>query len=35
MWSPAAGMVFKYQREFAVQNRPQGNKFWVELCFPL
>ncbi|MFJ1253696.1 transporter [Cupriavidus sp. CuC1] len=35
MWSPAAGIVFKYQREFAVQNRPQGNKFWVELCFPL
>lgn len=35
MWSPAAGIVFKYQREFAVQNRPQGDKFWVELCFPL
>ncbi|QQX86937.1 transporter [Cupriavidus necator] len=35
MWSPAAGIVFKYQREFEVQNRPQGNKFWVELCFPL
>ncbi len=35
MWSHAAGIVFKYQREFAVRNRPQGNKFWMELCFPL
>ncbi len=35
MWSQAAGIVFKYQREFAVRNRPQGNKFWIELCFPL
>ncbi|MGF6782216.1 transporter, partial [Paraburkholderia sp. GAS334] len=35
MWSQAAGIVFKYQREFAVRNRPQGNKLWIELCFPL
>lgn len=35
MWSKTAGVVFKYQREFAVRNRPQGNKLWMELCFPL
>jgi len=35
MWSHAAGIVFKYQREFDVRNRPQGNKFWMELCLPL
>ncbi|QIE29762.1 transporter [Caballeronia sp. SBC2] len=35
MWSPAAGIVFKYQHEFAVRNRPQGEKLWMELSFPL
>lgn len=34
MWSKNAGIVFKYQREFAVRNRPEGNKFWMELSFP-
>ncbi|MCA8299061.1 transporter [Burkholderia aenigmatica] len=35
MWSPAAGIVFKYQHEFAVRNRPQGEKLWMEVSFPL
>jgi len=35
MWSQTAGIVFKYQREFDVRNRPQGNKFWMELCLPI
>jgi hypothetical protein len=35
MWSQAAGIVFKYQHEFAVRNRPQGERLWMELSFPL
>lgn len=35
MWSPSAGIVLKYQQEFAVRNRPPGEKLWVELCFPI
>lgn len=35
MWGPASGIVVKYQREFAVRNRPQGNKLWVQFSFPL
>nr|WP_240990397.1 transporter [Cupriavidus taiwanensis] len=34
MWSKAAGIVFKYQHEFAVRNRPQGDKIWMEISFP-
>ncbi len=29
------GVMVKYQREFAVENRSEGNKFWVEVVFPL
>jgi hypothetical protein len=29
------GVVFKYQWEFDVRNRPNGNKFWMQLTFPL
>lgn len=29
------GVMVKYQREFAVENRSLGNKFWVEVVFPL
>ncbi|NIE62635.1 transporter [Burkholderia sp. Ax-1719] len=35
MWGPASGVVVKYQREFAVRNRPQGDKLWVQFSFPL
>ncbi|CAN7799649.1 transporter [Paraburkholderia hospita] len=28
-------VLFKYQREFGVQNRTQGNRFWFELALPL
>lgn len=35
MWGPASGIVVKYQREFAVRNRSQGNKLWVQFSFPL
>nr|WP_254603550.1 hypothetical protein [Burkholderia lata] len=35
MWGPASGVVVKYQHEFAVRNRPQGNKLWVQFSFPL
>lgn len=35
VWSQVSGILFMYQREFDVRDRPQGNKFWVELCFPL
>jgi hypothetical protein len=35
MWSQTSGIVFKYQHEFAVRNRSQGDKVWMELSFPL
>ncbi|MFM0757314.1 transporter [Paraburkholderia strydomiana] len=35
MWSQAAGIVFKYQHELAVRNRPQGERMWMELSFSL
>ncbi|CAM2185679.1 Phenol degradation protein meta [Paraburkholderia sacchari] len=35
MWGPASGVVVKYQHEFAVRNRPQGDKLWVQFSFPL
>ncbi len=32
---PASAIVFKYQHEFAVRNRPQGERLWVEVSFPI
>ncbi|MBG6116373.1 MULTISPECIES: transporter [unclassified Sphingobium] len=29
------GILLKYQREFAVENRSLGNRLWFELAFPL
>lgn len=34
-FGPAAGLALKYQREFAVRNRPQGNRFWFQFSFAL
>jgi hypothetical protein len=34
-FKPGEGILFKYQREMDVRNRPQGNKFWLEFCLPL
>jgi hypothetical protein len=30
-----SGVLVKYQREFAVENRAQGNKFWLEFIAPI
>ncbi|WP_205783385.1 hypothetical protein [Burkholderia sp. Ac-20344] len=30
-----SGVVVKYPHEFAVRNRPQGDKLWVRFSFPL
>ncbi|WP_233809259.1 SphA family protein [Paraburkholderia sp. HP33-1] len=30
-----SGVVFKWQHEFGAQNRPQGEKIWLEFTFPL
>ena len=35
MWGPASGVVVKFQHEFAVRNRPQGEKLWVQFSFPI
>ena len=32
---PASGIAVKYQHEFAVRNRPQGGKLWVQFSFDL
>jgi hypothetical protein len=32
---PGAAIVFKYQHEFAVRNRPEGERLWVEFAFPI
>lgn len=29
------GLLVKYQREFGVENRSLGNRFWFEVAFPL
>jgi hypothetical protein len=29
-----SGVVFKWQHEFGAQNRPQGERIWMELTFP-
>lgn len=37
-WDIADGrgaLLFKYQREFAVENRSQGNRFWFEFAVPI
>ncbi|MCX4163626.1 MULTISPECIES: transporter [Paraburkholderia] len=33
--TPTSGVVFKWQHEFAARNRPQGDRLWIELTFPL
>jgi hypothetical protein len=33
--TPSSGIVLKWQHEFGARNRPEGNKLWVELTFPL
>lgn len=30
-----SGVVFKWQHEFGAQNRPQGDRAWLEFTFPL
>jgi hypothetical protein len=32
---PRSAIVFKYQHEFAVRNRPQGDRLWLEFSFPI
>ena len=34
-FGPGKGIVLKYQREFDVANRPEGNKFWLEFALPI
>ena len=34
-FGPGKGLLFKYQREFDVRNRPEGNKFWLEFALPI
>lgn len=29
------GILLKYQREFGVENRTRGNRFWFEIAFPI
>ncbi|MCM2546259.1 SphA family protein [Burkholderia glumae] len=33
-WVPGSSVVFKYQHEFAVRNRPQGERLWLEVSVP-
>jgi hypothetical protein len=32
---PFGGILFKYQHAMAVENRPKGDKFWIEFAVPL
>jgi hypothetical protein len=32
---PGAAIAFKYQHEFAVRNRPQGDRVWMQFAFPI
>lgn len=32
---PGAAIAFKYQHEFAVRNRPEGDRLWVQFAFPI
>ncbi|HEV3429943.1 MAG TPA: transporter [Paraburkholderia sp.] len=34
-FGPGSAIVFKYQHEFAVRNRPEGDRLWVEFAFPI
>lgn len=34
-FGPGTAIVFKYQHEFAVRNRPEGERLWVEFAFPI
>ncbi|MFM0281286.1 transporter [Paraburkholderia sediminicola] len=34
-FSADSGVVFKWQHEFSVRNRPEGDELWVEFSFPL
>ncbi|WP_199901707.1 transporter, partial [Herbaspirillum sp. B65] len=33
-WTPGSAVTFKYQREFSVRNRPQGDRFWLQVSVP-
>ncbi|WP_261521049.1 SphA family protein, partial [Burkholderia multivorans] len=33
-WTPGSSVVLKYQHEFAVRNRPQGERIWLEVSVP-
>lgn len=33
-WKPGSSLVFKYQHELAVRNRPAGERFWAEFSVP-
>lgn len=33
-WAPGSSIVFKYQHEFGVRNRPQGERIWMEVSVP-
>jgi len=33
-WSPGSSLVCKYQHEMSVRNRPQGERFWIEVSVP-
>lgn len=35
MFNQRAGMLLKYQKEFDVRNRAEGNKLWFEFTLPL
>ncbi|AEA60154.1 SphA family protein [Burkholderia gladioli] len=33
-WAPGSSVALKYQHEFAVRNRPQGERIWLEVSVP-
>jgi hypothetical protein len=34
-FSQKAGIAAKYQREFETENRPEGDRFWLQFVFPI
>jgi hypothetical protein len=34
-FKPGLAVLFKYQKEFDVRDRPEGQKFWLELAVPI
>jgi hypothetical protein len=34
-FGPDKAIAFKYEHEFAVRNRPQGDRLWVQFAFPI